>query len=147
MSDGMKGSSPIGGDPTPRAALSEAELEVLKALWAGGAGTVRQVRDKLCAQGRNWAYTTVLTLLQRLQAKGWAASDATQPAHVYRAAASRDEWLRAQLQSLADQACEGDATPLVLALVNAERLNGNDIARFRALLDHLESEDRDDSIE
>ena len=50
--------------------VSEAELEVLKALWERGPGTVRELREALGPQGRGWAYTTVQTLLQRLEAKG-----------------------------------------------------------------------------
>ena len=52
------------------AGVSDAELGVLKALWERGPATVRDLRAHLEAQGRRWAYTTVQTLLQRLEAKG-----------------------------------------------------------------------------
>ena len=52
-----------------RPGLSESEMEVLKALWDHGPGTVRQINGVLGGRGRSWAYTTVLTLLQRLGAK------------------------------------------------------------------------------
>jgi predicted transcriptional regulator len=80
----------------------------------------------------------VQTLLQRLQSKGWADSDTSGPAHVYRPAASREQWLQTQLQSLADQACGGESAPLVLALVGKGRFNAQQIAKFRELLDRLE---------
>ena len=53
--------------------LSEAEREVLKVLWGHGPQSVRQIKDELEARGRTWAYTTVATLLQRLQSKQYVA--------------------------------------------------------------------------
>lgn len=122
-----------------RGSLSDAEQEVLKVLWDPGPGTVRQVRAALTQRGRPWAYTTVLTLLQRLQAKGWARSETGGPAHVFHAAASRDELLRDHLQSLADRYCQGESTPLVLALVQGQRLAPEEVERLRRLLDELDA--------
>ncbi len=129
------------GNQPERGALSDAEQEVLKALWEQGPGTVRQVRESLAGRGRPWAYTTVLTLLQRLHAKGWVQSDTGGAAHIFRAAASRDELLRDHLQSLADRYCEGESTPLVLALVQGQKLAPDEVVRLRRLLDELEGGD------
>lgn len=118
-----------------------AEREVLKALWDEGPGTVRQVNTVLSGRGRQWAYTTVQTLLQRLQTKGWAVSDTSGPAHVYRASASREELIQDHLQTLADELCEGAPAPLMLALVKGHRFSADEIARFRRLLDRLEGVD------
>lgn len=124
-----------------RPALSEAELEVLKVLWDEGPAPVRRVNEILSRRGKNWAYTTVLTLLQRLQAKGWVVSDTSGVAHVFRASGSRDELLQDHLKTLADQLCEGEPAPLMLALVQGHRFSAEEIARFRRLLDRLETED------
>jgi predicted transcriptional regulator len=118
----------------------EAELAELTAPRGGGPATVRHANERLAHAGRRWAYTTVLTLLQRLQAKGWAVSEATGPAHVYRAAGTREDWLRVQLQGLADQTCSGDAVPLVLTLVEGGRFTREELAHFRRLIDRLEAE-------
>jgi predicted transcriptional regulator len=121
-----------------RPSVSTTELEVLKVLWEHGPATVREVAGVLHSQGRSWAYNTVLTLLQRLQAKGYAASDKGGVAHVFRAAVSRNHLLRQRLQDLADQLCEGTPAPLVLALVEGQRFSAQEIEQFRRLLDHLE---------
>jgi predicted transcriptional regulator len=119
--------------------ISDTELEVLKVLWEHGPGTVREVNAVLRRRGRRWAYTTVLTLLQRLQAKGHVRSDKGGVAHVFHPAASRDALLRQHLRGLADQLCEGTASPLVLALVEGTRLSADDIEQLRRLLDRLEA--------
>lgn len=118
--------------------VSGTELEVLKALWDDGPGTVREINDRLSARGRQWAYTTVQTLLNRLCAKGVVASDKRDLAHVYQATVSRDELLNERLQELAGELCEGNATPLVLALVQGKRFTKSELKQFRSLLEELE---------
>jgi predicted transcriptional regulator len=123
-----------------REELSETEQEVLKTLWELGTGTVREIHEALETQGRRRAYTTVLTFLYRLEAKGYAASDKTALAHVFRPTVSRESLLAQRLTRLVDEVCEGTATPLVHALVRGQKFSKGDIARFRELLDDLERE-------
>jgi BlaI family transcriptional regulator, penicillinase repressor len=122
-----------------RAPISETELDVLKVLWEHGPGTVRALNALLGRQGRRWAYTTVLTLLQRLESKGYVTSDKSGVAHVFRPAVTRDKLLQQRLKDLANQLCEGTATPLVLALVEGQRFTAEEISQFRQLLDQLEN--------
>lgn len=121
-----------------RPPVSETELEILKVIWEHGPGTVREINARLRPTGRRWAYTTVLTLLQRLEAKGYVASNKTGLAHVFRAVVSRDRLLRQRLKDLAQQLCEGAPAPLVLALVESQHFSEEEIEQFRRLLDELE---------
>src|SRR5438128_10691192 len=125
-----------------RPSISETELDILRVLWEHGPGTVREINRVLRGQGRRWAYTTVLTLLQRLEAKGYVASDKAGVAHVFRAMVSRDRLLRQRLRDLANQLCEGTPGPLVLALVENQHFSANEIEQFRRLLDRLEQAKR-----
>jgi BlaI family transcriptional regulator, penicillinase repressor len=118
-----------------RPALSVSEREVLKVLWDHGPRTVREINEVLERQGRHWAYTTVATLLQRLVAKKFAASDPSAIPHVYRASVSRDELLDRRLKDAADEFCDGRAAPLVLALVQGNQFSADELARLRRLLD------------
>lgn len=121
-------------------AISETEMAVLKVLWDQGPGTVREVQAVLQNQGRKWAYTTVQTLLNRLQGKGHADCEKGGTAHIYRAAVTREQLLQNRLHALADEFCEGTASPLVLALVEGGRFTPDEIDNFRKLLDQLEAE-------
>jgi predicted transcriptional regulator len=127
---------------TPQSPVRGAELEVLKVLWEHGPGTVREVNARLQEQGRSWAYTTVQTMLQRLEAKGYVRSDKSGPAHVFEAAVSRDRLLNQRLRDLAEQFCDGTASPLVLALVEGTRFTPEEIQQLRQLLDQLEAPER-----
>jgi predicted transcriptional regulator len=119
--------------------ISEAELEVLKILWEHTAATVRDVSAELERQGhQRRAYTTVQTLLQRLEAKGYVTSDKGGQAKVYRAAVSREDLVNRRLRQLADELCGGTASPLVLALVEGGQFSRAEIRRLRDLLDRLD---------
>jgi len=115
--------------------LSEAEIEVLKVIWDLGPSTVRVVNRELSDRGRRWAYTTVSTLLLRLATKGCVASDSSAVPHVYRATVSRVEMLARRLSEAANELCDGDTVPLVLALVQRHRFRPEELARFQSLLD------------
>lgn len=123
-----------------REELSEAEQEVLKTLWELGSGTVREVCEALNRDGRSRVYTTVLTFLARLEAKGYVASDKQEVAHLFRPIVSREALLSQRLTRLVDEVCEGTATPLVQALVRGQHLSSDDIAQLRRLLDSLEQQ-------
>ena len=118
-----------------RGALSGAELDVLKALWDVGPATVRRLSDELSKRGRSWAYTTVLTLMQRLANKGYATIDPSAHAHVYHPTTTRDELVRLRLRDVADQLCDGSTAPLVLNLIEGREFTSEDIDRFRRLID------------
>ena len=124
----------------PGRSTSDTELEVLKALWVLTAGTVRDIQERLKSEGRTWAYTTVQTLLARLEQKGFVTSDRNGRAHVFRPAVSRSEYLGEHLGDLADRVCEGTSVPLLLSLVQGGRFSTEEIEQFRALLDELEAD-------
>ena len=124
------------GNPYPN--VSEAETEVLKVLWEFGPATVREINARLARRKRKWAYNTVLTLLSRLREKGCITSKKDGPAYVFSAAVSREELLRRRLTELADQVCDGTASPLMHALVQGQRFSPEELAGFRKLIDELE---------
>jgi predicted transcriptional regulator len=118
-----------------RPGLSVSEREVLRVLWDYGPRPVREINQVLESQGRHWAYTTVATLLGRLVAKKFVASDSSAVPHVYRAVVSRDELLDRRLKDAAEELCDGRAAPLVLALVQGNQFSSDELARLRRLLD------------
>ncbi|MBI4556603.1 MAG: BlaI/MecI/CopY family transcriptional regulator [Candidatus Hydrogenedentes bacterium] len=121
-----------------RAPVSDSELQILHALWKEGPATVRDVSTRLAPQRRPWAYNTIQTLLNRLEAKGYVKADKTGFAHTYRARVTREKFLAQQLRELAEKVCEGTTTPLVAAFVRRHRFRPEEIAEFRRLLDEFD---------
>jgi predicted transcriptional regulator len=128
----------------PAIEIPPAELEVLGALWRLGTGTVRQVLEDLEGRGRRLAYTTVLTLLGRLEARGCVQSRKAGQARLYRPRVSRDRILSDRLGSLVRELGEGRATPLILHLVKAHRLSEDDIEELKGILRDIEPGADDD---
>jgi BlaI family penicillinase repressor len=128
--------------PRDRAPVSDAELEVLKVLWAAGPVTVRDVVAALRKQRRRLAYNTVLTLLSRLRDKGYVAADRRDTAHLFRPVVSREELIGSSLAAIADRICDGTASPLVQALVRGQHFSTAEIAQLRKLLNELAGRER-----
>jgi BlaI family transcriptional regulator, penicillinase repressor len=116
--------------------VSDTELAVLKVLWDLGQGSVRDVLDAASGGGeRDWAYTTVQTLLNRLQEKGFLESEKKGRAFVFRPVVTRDDLLGRSLNELASRVCDGAAMPLLLNLVRSTKFDKSELDSFRALLD------------
>ncbi len=124
--------------PKQNQSVSEAELEVLKALWAAGPATVRDIVGRLPAAKRTWAYTTLQTLVNRLEAKGYVRRMNEGTPLVFEAAVSREKLMRQRLLEIADDLCEGTATPLVMALVKDKKFSKEELAAFKRLLEDVE---------
>ncbi|MCI0378208.1 MAG: BlaI/MecI/CopY family transcriptional regulator [Gemmataceae bacterium] len=122
-----------------RQPMSEAERAVLKVLWDHGPLPVREVLERLTEQGHEWSRSTVITLLQRLEKKGYVESDKSQFAFVFRAAVSREVVMHARMADLAGELCDGEALPLVLAFAERHRFSPEELARFRRMIDALEA--------
>jgi BlaI family penicillinase repressor len=118
--------------------LGAAEFDVLKALWEVGPATVREVLTHLHDRGRRLAYTTVQTLLTRLEQKRYVTSDKSDLAHVFRAKVTRDRVTRTRLKNLMSQLYDGAAGPLVLQLVRTERLTPTEIDQLQKLIERLD---------
>jgi len=110
--------------------MTPAELRVMKALWELGKGSVADVRKELGARGNELAYTTVMTLLGRLAAKGALIVDKTREPFVYRPAHRRESVLRERLREFVRDVFDGQADSLVLRLVEDESLS---IAELREI--------------
>ena len=119
--------------------LGTAELEVLRTLWDFGPSTVRQVLNHLHAEGRQLAYTTVLTFLSRLEQKRFVKSDKTDQAYVYRPLVSRQKVTTTRLRAVIEQLYDGAAAPMVLQLMREEKFSGDEIAALQNLIDQLDS--------
>jgi predicted transcriptional regulator len=119
--------------------LTGAEQRIMEVLWRRGPSTVRQVKDGLTNE-RPAAYTTVMTVLGVLQAKGFVRAEASGRAHVYSALVDQQEARNAALNQLVGQFFGGSREALALHLTGGEPLS-------EAALRRLEDQVRDDSVE
>ena len=120
--------------------IPQAELDVLGALWRRGPSTVREVMDDLASEDRLLAYTTVLTLLGRLEKRGCVHQERDPRAHVYSPRVTREDVAADRMGSLVGAGGREEAVPLLLKLVEAQNLSVADIQTLREHLGRLEKE-------
>ncbi|SDT60804.1 BlaI/MecI/CopY family transcriptional regulator [Jiangella sp. DSM 45060] len=124
-----------------RARLGELERAVMEQLWALRApATVRQVHEAL-AGSRDIAYTTVMTVLDRLARKGSAEQIRDGRAYRYRPAFSRDELTAELMHEALDTVDGSDRTAALLRFVGSA--SEDDARALREALEAVERSARD----
>lgn len=99
----------------------------MKTLWELGKGSVADVRGLLQQRGNDLAYTTVMTLLGRLAAKGALIVDKTREPFLYKPAFRRESVLRERLRDFVREVFDGQADSLVMRLVEDESLTREEL--------------------
>jgi predicted transcriptional regulator len=111
--------------------LSDREAELMDVLWEHGPSTVAEVKQRLADE---LAYTTVLTMLRNLEAKGYVRHETEGRAHRYAAAIARDAARRSALQHLASKLFKGSPALLLAHMVADGKLTDDEVSRIRKLL-------------
>jgi predicted transcriptional regulator len=111
--------------------LGPLEAEVMEAVWGGGDTTVRDVYATL-SKRRDIAYTTVMTTMTRLAAKGLLVRDASGLAHRYRASVTREDYAKSTVHSVVDWLVNSFPEPAISYFVDVVN-EGDDPAALDAL--------------
>ena len=116
--------------------LGETEMEVLRHVWALRRCTVREVHAAITAE-RDLAYTTVMTVMKNLVAKGYLAHDKDGTAYAYTPARPAEAVRRSLLAGFVEKVFGGSPEAFVQALAAPETLTAADRARLEALVASL----------
>lgn len=111
--------------PTP------AELEILKLLWEQGTLTVRDVMEALNQDGRERAYTSVMSLMNVMTDKGLLKRTPVGRAFEYSAKVEREQTLGQMLSDLLGRAFEGSASALVAQLLDQANPTKDELEEIR----------------
>jgi len=111
--------------------FADRELDVMAVLWELGSGTVTEVRDRLPA---DLAYTTVLTILRNLEAKGFLRHEEEGKAHRWFPLVQRQAAERSALARLVDRLFQGSPELLLTRLVDDHDLTPEQLRRMRERL-------------
>lgn len=116
--------------------ITDAELEVLRALWASREPmTLGQIKSAL-ARSQGWNENTTKTLLRRLCQKG-AVGQEKREVYYYRPLVEQRKLGRYQTQRLIDKLYAGSAKAMVAALVEHGQLQSQDVDELRTLFQSL----------
>jgi BlaI family transcriptional regulator, penicillinase repressor len=97
--------------------LTRQELQIMKVIWARGSSSVREVCDCM-SKAKPTAYTTVLTLMGILEAKGVLVHNRSGRAYIYRSLLTRQQATRNHVHDMVNRFFEGNPEKLVEWLGN-----------------------------
>lgn len=125
----------------PQPKLSKLELKIMEALWAKGPSSVREIQESFPAKRRP-AYTTVQTMVYRLEAK--SALKRTKKignAHIFEAAITRNAAQRRLIDDLLSF-FGGRPQPVVAHLVETGKLTLDDVQEAEQLIRRLSKKEK-----
>ena len=128
-----------------RSKLGERELDIMRALWRLGRGTVSEVQEALGAEGHEVAYTTVQTMLNILERKGKAKRTLKNRAYFYKPAVSRKQVVGKHVKDVVDRLFGGSAESLVMSLVETKHLTPEKLARLQKLVEQVKEDKADET--
>lgn len=124
--------------------LTDAEWQIMNALWDGHPATTRDVSARLPHEVE-WAYTTVKTMLERLETKGAVAADKRGKTTYYEPILTRAKARRSAVGALIDRAFEGAVGPFLHCLMGDNRLSAKDREELARILAEQAGEREDDA--
>lgn len=119
--------------------LTNAEHRIMEIIWAKGAATVADVVEAL--HGRD-AYTTILTLMRILKAKGYLSTRKEGRAFVFEPKVDRDTAARKAVHLLLSKFFSGSASELVLTFLREEELTPEQLEEIKQKILDAEEHER-----
>lgn len=114
--------------------LGALQKAVMEAVWELGEATVQQVRDRLRYEPLP-VYTTVLSVMQKLEKAGWLSHRAEGRTYIYLPVRSRDEAGASSVRTFVDRVFRGDRLLLFQHLLADEGLSDEDLRTLRSMID------------
>ncbi len=124
--------------------LGKLELQIMNVVWDSGKATVHDVKRALSA--RKPAYSTILTMMRKLEAKGYLEHDVHDRTYVYRSTISRQAVRHGVLGDILDRLFDGSALLLLNSLAEQNRISEKDLRQIKKLIkERKDNEPRDNS--
>jgi len=114
--------------------LGALQQAIMEAVWTRGEATTRQVWERL-NRTRSLAYTSVLSIMQRLEKAGWLRHRLDGRTYVYQATLSREQESRRSLREFIQRAFQGNSRLVFQHLIEDEALDEADLLALRTLID------------
>jgi BlaI family penicillinase repressor len=124
----------------PAAELTEVEWEIMKVVWKKepcAAGTVQET----LAEGRNRAYSTIKTTMDRMVEKGFLKIEKIRNLQLFKSCISEVDARRGEFRRMLKRAFDGAMTPMMQFLIEHEGLSKEEATQLRTLVDKQKTND------
>jgi BlaI family penicillinase repressor len=113
--------------------LGELQKAIMEIVWTKGEATAREVQERL-SQKRPLAYTSVLSIMQRLEKAGWLRHRTDQRTYVYRPTFSRDQESDRSLKRFIERVFHGNSQLVIQHLIEQGDLSEQDLLALQELI-------------
>jgi predicted transcriptional regulator len=113
--------------------LGDLQLRIMQVLWQGGECTVGDVAGEITKE-RDLAYTTIATMLRKMEARGLVAHRVEGRTFVYRAAIDAESVTSNMSGHLIDRLFEGSLADLVCHLLETREVSREELAKIEKLI-------------
>jgi len=117
----------------PEIELTQAEWQIIKAVWDHEPCAAPTIQEKLFKQ-TEWTYSTVRTLMDRMVAKGLLHAEKIRNLTLYRSAVTRAQAQRGEILYALKHAFNGALTPMVQCLLETSQLSTAELAELESLI-------------
>ena len=117
----------------PSVELTEAEWAIIKAVWDHEPCAAPVIQEAL-HKSREWTYSTVRTLMDRMVGKRLLTAEKIRNLTLYRSAITRAEAQKGELLYALKNAFNGALTPMVQCLLETGELSAAELAELEALI-------------
>ena len=121
----------------PSSTLTPQELAIMKVVWRLDRATVRGVYEAL-RKTRSIAYTTVMTMMNVLEDKGYLQKESDGRAHVYTPTKPRQQVVGAMVRDFIDRVFDGASSSLLLHLAKDSKLTDRQRKAVQKIIQELE---------
>jgi predicted transcriptional regulator len=113
--------------------LGDLQLKIMKVLWPRKETTVAEVHQALSAEG-DWAYTTLATMLRKMEARGLVRHRLHERKFLYRPAVQAEEVTQNISTHFLDRLFEGSLADMVAHLLTTRQISREELTRLEALI-------------
>ncbi len=113
--------------------LTEAEWDIIQVVWEQEPCAAPAVQEELVAR-KQWTYSTVKTLMDRMVAKGLLTTERVRNLILYRAAIRRDEAQRGELLRTVKRAFGGAFTPMMQFMLESDTLSQKELDELQSMI-------------
>jgi len=120
--------------------LGKLELSIMKVVWRRGRATVQEVMDDI-SRNRKPAYSTILTMMRKLEGKGYLEHEEEGRTYVYSATISKQLVRQSVLSDMLERVFDGSPALLLASLVEQKKISEAEMEEIRRTIAQFEKKE------
>lgn len=123
--------------------LGHVQQAIMLIVWEMGEATVQQIYDRLI-QERRIRYTTILTIMRRLEKAGWLEHRSEERTFIYRATSTHKKEAHRSLWDFIDRVFGGDSRLMLRCFIESQEISDDDFKELAKMINSRRRRKRDD---